>query len=226
MFSKNRRWPPPVSGKRRRDASIDRAALVEALVTIVACAGIAMLRLGPDELDAAAAAVARPVDPVPPRGAGPGAGTLSDAPLLGFYGAPGCCGATKHLFTSSCGKSRYEAHMSEGGIYRSPRRRLLAISWWIEKWLVPHFEKMLYDNAQLLELLVLAHVRTGRALYRNRAEQTVQWLAREMITPDGAFCASLDADSDGEEGKFYVWSLSEIEAILGSNDCRVFPQGL
>jgi uncharacterized protein YyaL (SSP411 family) len=91
-----------------------------------------------------------------------------------------------------------------------------------ERWLVPHFEKMLYDNAQLLELLSLAHAATGAALYRERAEETVGWLAREMTTAEGAFCASLDADSDGEEGKFYVWSLAEIERVLGPQDAAVF----
>src|SRR5438094_342325 len=87
-----------------------------------------------------------------------------------------------------------------------------------ERWLVPHFEKMLYDNAQLLELLALAHQRSGKSLYRARAQETVAWLKREMTTADGAFCASLDADSEGEEGKFYVWSLAEITDILGNDD--------
>jgi uncharacterized protein YyaL (SSP411 family) len=91
-----------------------------------------------------------------------------------------------------------------------------------EKWLVPHFEKMLYDNAQLLELLALAHLRTGRALFRERAEETVQWLTREMTIPGGAFCASVDADSDGEEGKFYVWSLAQILDALGPQDGVLF----
>ena len=89
---------------------------------------------------------------------------------------------------------------------------------------MPHFEKMLYDNAQLLELLALAHLRTGNALYRQRAEETVGWLAREMTTPEGAFSASLDADSEGEEGKFYVWSRDEIEEILGARDAEFFAR--
>jgi len=93
-----------------------------------------------------------------------------------------------------------------------------------ERWLVPHFEKMLYDNAQLLELLALAHQRSGKPLFRARAQETVAWLAREMTTPDGAFCASLDADSEGEEGKFYVWSLVEITKILGTDDAAFFAR--
>jgi uncharacterized protein YyaL (SSP411 family) len=91
-----------------------------------------------------------------------------------------------------------------------------------ERWLVPHFEKMLYDNAQLLELLALAWQRSGNELFRQRARETVGWLTREMTTAGGAFCASLDADSEGEEGKFYVWSRADIVAVLGEEDGAFF----
>jgi uncharacterized protein YyaL (SSP411 family) len=93
-----------------------------------------------------------------------------------------------------------------------------------EKWLVPHFEKMLYDNAQLLELLALAHERSGNPLFHTRARETVGWLAREMTIGQGAFSASLDADSEGEEGKFYVWSRAEIVSALGDEDGAFFAQ--
>ena len=112
-------------------------------------------------------------------------------------------------------------HICEGGIYDHLGGGFARYSV-DERWLVPHFEKMLYDNAQLLELLAVAYAATRAPLYRERAEETVGWLTREMTTPEGTFCASLDADSEGEEGKFYVWSLAEIERVLGPEDAVVF----
>src|SRR5947208_1790703 len=112
-------------------------------------------------------------------------------------------------------------HICEGGIYDHLSGGFARYSV-DERWLVPHFEKMLYDNAQLLDLLAVAHVGTGHPLFRQRVTETVGWLAREMTTPQGAFSASLDADSEGEEGKFYVWSLREIEQVLGAEDAAFF----
>ena len=111
--------------------------------------------------------------------------------------------------------------MSEGGIYDHLGGGYSRYSV-DEQWLVPHFEKMLYDNAQILELLALAHARTGHLLFRERALETVAWLKREMTLAGGGFASSLDADSEGEEGKFYVWTLDEIKSALGERDAGFF----
>jgi uncharacterized protein YyaL (SSP411 family) len=83
------------------------------------------------------------------------------------------------------------------------------------RWLVPHFEKILYDNAQMIELLALVWQETKSPLYATRVAETVAWLEREMMAEGGCFAATQDADSEGEEGKFYVWTAAEIDALLG-----------
>jgi uncharacterized protein len=95
-----------------------------------------------------------------------------------------------------------------------------------ERWAVPHFEKMLYDNGQLVKLYADAYRLTGRARYRRVFEDTIAYVLRDMTHPEGGFYASEDADSEGEEGKFYVFTAAEMRAILGEADgafaCRAY----
>jgi uncharacterized protein len=100
------------------------------------------------------------------------------------------------------------------------------------QWLVPHFEKMLYDNALLSRAYLHAYLLTGNYSYRRISEEILDYIAREMTSPEGAFYSSQDADSDGEEGSFFLWTIKEVESILGEEDaplfCRYFgitPQG-
>ena len=84
-------------------------------------------------------------------------------------------------------------------------------------WLVPHFEKMLYDNAQLISRYAEAFERTQNPLYRRVVEETIAWAEREMLDASGSFYSALDADSEGEEGKFYVWDEAEFGTLLGDD---------
>jgi uncharacterized protein YyaL (SSP411 family) len=86
-----------------------------------------------------------------------------------------------------------------------------------DEWFIPHFEKMLYDNGQLLSIYAEAYSLTGNPLYADRVLSTIDWLKNEMLNPEGGFYAALDADSEGVEGKFYVWSKAELQEVLAED---------
>ena len=93
----------------------------------------------------------------------------------------------------------------------------------LRDWSVPHFEKMLYDNAQLAEALVMAYATTGDARWKSEADATFAFVARTMTAPDGLFYSALDAESEGVEGKSYVWTRAEVEKVFGpGEDYAVF----
>jgi uncharacterized protein YyaL (SSP411 family) len=166
------------------------------------------LRLGPELLDEAGQRLLSLMDPV--AGGTKGAPKFPQASLLSFLWRTG----------TRTGDERYHRvvtltlrQISNGGIYDHIGGGFSRYS--VDaKWLVPHFEKMLYDNAQLIERLSYAWLETQDELFASRVQQTIDWLFREMRTA-GAFAASLDADSEGEEGRFYVWQPDEVRAILG-----------
>ncbi|MBI2825552.1 MAG: thioredoxin domain-containing protein [Planctomycetia bacterium] len=91
-------------------------------------------------------------------------------------------------------------------------------------WRIPHFEKMLYDNGQLLSVYARAFKQSGQAEYRHIAEEIVAFVARELTSPEGAFYAALDAETDGEEGQFYVWKREEIEQALTAEEAKLVAQ--
>lgn len=91
-------------------------------------------------------------------------------------------------------------------------------------WMIPHFEKMLYDNGPLLALYAQAYAATGETLYAETAERTARWVMEEMQAPEGGFYSSLDADSEGHEGKFYVWDRDEVRALLSDDEYAVFAR--
>ncbi len=172
--------------------------------------------LSMDTLDQGAAWLAGIMDPI--TGGFPGAPKFPQATVLDFLwrgylrtGDP----ATGNAVTLALD------HMSQGGIYDHLGGGFSRYAT-DDRWLIPHFEKMLYDNALLISALTNVWRQTASPLYEARVRETVDWLLREMTAEGGGFVSSYDADSEGEEGLFYVWTQQDIEKLLGAEDARTF----
>ncbi|HEX4260081.1 MAG TPA: thioredoxin domain-containing protein, partial [Acetobacteraceae bacterium] len=223
-FPPEPRWGRPsfrqvLLGVARAFAEGDGAVTQNAAALRAALHGMAAARPGavpgPAALGTVAAALLAGVDPV--HGGLRGAPRFPNAPLFRFL--------WQNAARSGDDASAEAVHtllrgLALGGIHDHLGGGFARYSTDAE-WLVPHFEKMLYDNAQILELLALAHAARPDPLTAVRAEELVGWLVREMLAaPDAAgrraFASAQDADSEGEEGRFYVWTEAEIDAVLGS----------
>ncbi|MDX6692166.1 MAG: uncharacterized protein QOG15_3623 [Solirubrobacteraceae bacterium] len=138
----------------------------------------------------------------------------------GWGGAPKFPASSTMEFLMRRGETSMPLHtlrsMASGGIYDQVGGGFARYSV-DETWTIPHFEKMLYDNALLARAYVHAWQLSGDEILRRTAVETLDWVLREMTGPEGAFYSALDADSEGVEGKFYVWSLDELRDVLGGD---------
>ncbi|HLM28117.1 MAG TPA: thioredoxin domain-containing protein [Thermoleophilaceae bacterium] len=143
----------------------------------------------------------------------------------GFGGAPKFPPASALDFLMARGEVEVPRHtlreMAGGGMYDQVGGGFARYSV-DERWLVPHFEKMLYDNALLARAYLHGWQLTGEPLLRRVCEETLDWALRELRGPEGGFMSALDADSEGVEGKFYVWSLDELRELIGEEGAAWF----
>ncbi|MEK9680140.1 MAG: thioredoxin domain-containing protein, partial [Rhodospirillaceae bacterium] len=162
-----------------------------------------------DELDGLAADAVRMIDPL--RGGTVGAPKFPQPTFLQFFWR-----AYKRTGNENFKNATLISliQMCQGGIYDHLGGGFARYST-DEVWLVPHFEKMLYDNAQLAELMTLVWQETDHSILKVRIAETIDWVLRDLGLEGGGLAGTLDADSEGVEGKFYVWSESEIDEVLG-----------
>jgi len=165
------------------------------------------------------------LDPRLPENAAESLGRIFDTTNGGFGGAPKFPSTPAlALFLREYDRSKDETYLTRvtftlgkmawGGIYDQLGGGFHRYST-DDHWLVPHFEKMLYDNSQLARLCFWTYQATGQAFYRQVGEEILDYVLREMTDPQGGFYSTQDADSEGDEGKFFVWTPQEIKAVMG-----------
>jgi uncharacterized protein len=200
--------------EERHKVDLNASALKEALrLDPSATAGP---QLTPEVLEDAATVILRAIDPV--SGGLTGAPKFPQVALFEFLRRMGVAtGNDRHIAAVTV----TARNICQGGIYDHLAGGFARYTV-DHRWLVPHFEKMLYDNAQLVSLLTRHWQVTGDDLFRTRIEETVGWLLSDMRAPDGGFASSYDADSEGEEGRYYVWSQAEIDEIVPEPDRTLF----
>ncbi|MEZ4677720.1 MAG: thioredoxin domain-containing protein [Caldilineaceae bacterium] len=202
--------------EKRRDDVLDQAQRLTAALQRTAFLSAQDEEIGSELLDEAVATLEEYFDD---EDGGFGAHPKFPQPmtfefLMAYYARTGSLDALYMVETTL-------EKMAQGGIYDQLGGGFHRYS--VDKfWLVPHFEKMLYDNSQLLRSYLHVWQITGRPLYRQVVEETIDYTLREMTAPTGGFYSTQDADSEGEEGKFFVWTPAEIETVLDAHEAAIF----